>query len=84
MEGRLAAWWAALEGRGPFPPAYEMATTLGPVPSRLRPKALAVLAGQRDVEVAIRNRRSAIGALLHGSGTADRRQPTPRFVDGRA
>ncbi len=84
LEARLVAWWAALRGVQPFPPAYTAPPLRGPLPAHLRSRALALAAAQRDVEEEIRARRAALGTLLRGIGTTDRRPPVPVFVDDRA
>ena len=83
MERRLDRWWAAVHGEAPFPPAYQVPDDLGPVPDRLRSRAAAVLAAQRDVEDAMGARRAALRALLR-QGTTPRPSSTACFVDRRA
>ena len=84
LEERLVAWRAALRGAGPFPEWFEWPEGLGPCPERLRGRARLVLATQRDIEDEMTARRAALGALLHGIGTTDRRPPVPLFVDQRS
>ncbi len=83
MERRLSCWWAAVSGEGPFPPAYRLPDDLGPVPARLRSRAAAVLAAQRDVEDAMGARQAVLGALLR-RGTTPRPSSVACFVDRRA
>ncbi|MGH9108135.1 MAG: hypothetical protein ACRDY3_01495 [Acidimicrobiales bacterium] len=84
LERRLADWRAALRGEGEFPSAFEWPAGLGDCPARLRARARLVLATQRDIEDEMTARRAALGALLHGIGTSERRPPVPLFVDQRA
>lgn len=84
LEARLVAWRAALRGARPFPEWFEWPEGLGACPERLRGRARAVLATQRDIEDEMTARRAALGALLHGIGTTDRRPPVPLFVDQRS
>lgn len=84
LEARLVAWRVALRGDGPFPDDYRWSGNLGACPDHLRGRAQAVLASQRDVEDELTARRAALGALLHGIGTTERRLPVPLFVDQRS
>jgi len=87
LEARLPRWWDAATGQGSSPDTYDL-SALGPVPDRLRTRAIAVLAGQREVEAAMAARLAVLGAAVHGAalrqaGSGDRR-PVPVFVDRRA
>lgn len=84
LEGRLAAWREALRGAGDFPADFRWPGDLGDCPARLRNRARAILATQRDIEDELTARRAALGALLHGIGTTERRPPVPLFVDQRS
>ncbi|MGH9088184.1 MAG: hypothetical protein ACRDYZ_08735 [Acidimicrobiales bacterium] len=81
LEARLAAWRAALRGAGSFPDDFRWPERLGDCPGHLHARARAILAAQRDVEDELTARRAALGALLHGIGTTERRLPVPLFVD---
>ncbi len=83
LEARLETWRAALRGEGAFPDDYRWPQDLGDCPDALRGRARRILAMQRDVEDELTARRAALGALLHGIGTTERRAPVPLFIDQR-
>lgn len=83
LEDRLDDWRAALRGEAAFPDDYRWPSDLGDCPVALRSRAQRILAMQRDVEDELTARRAALGALLHGIGTTERRAPVPLFVDQR-
>lgn len=84
LEARLVAWRSALRGVGEFPDDFRWPGDLGACPEHLRARARAILATQRDIEDELAARRAALGALLHGIGTTDRRAPVPLFIDQRS
>lgn len=83
LEDRLAQWKAALEGHGPYPGDFCWPTGLGRCPAHLGQRARRISAAQRDLEVRMAARRSALGALLRRDPGTGRPAATPLFVDQR-
>lgn len=85
LETRLTLWRAAADGTVPAPAPFTWPLGAGPCPDALRPRALALLAEQREIETAMTARM----ADLDGRRRAfPRRRPTSTgpalFVDDRA
>ena len=63
---------AALEGGGELPTGTAPAAPRAPLPDALGPRARILLAAQRDVEVALRERVGILGAAMRRDPLAQR------------
>jgi len=65
MERHLNELRAGLEHGAPMPPPYVVHTPPGKLPAALADRARSISVAQKDLEIALRERVSLLGAALH-------------------